>query len=107
MVAGIPHDLGRLVYYYGGKPVASFFPPPSGSMLKPSVTHAMFMDATHDNEPGNIQVSHASCHAPVLTPPPLHSPTVFMTPFHALLSYPLPAVGSGVAVVTTSWFPTQ
>lgn len=55
MAASIPYELGRLVYYYGGKPVASFLPPPSGSILKPSVTHAMFMDVTHDNDPGHIQ----------------------------------------------------
>lgn len=53
MFAPIPRELGRLVYKYGGDPVASFF---SSDVLKPSVAHAMFMDATHDNDPGHILV---------------------------------------------------
>ena len=44
-------ELGRLVYKYGGVPVASFF---SNTSLSPVVTDAMFIDATHDNEPGHI-----------------------------------------------------
>lgn len=51
MFAPIPRELGRLVYKFGGEPVASFF---SSSTLIPSVAHAMFMDATHDNEPGHL-----------------------------------------------------
>lgn len=38
-----------MVYKYGGSPVASFFQPKC-QILKPSVAHALFMDATHDNE---------------------------------------------------------
>ena len=53
MFAPIPRELGRLIYKYGGDPVASFF---SSDVLKPSVAHAMFMDATHDNDPGHILV---------------------------------------------------
>lgn len=53
MFAGDARELGRLVYKYGGKPVASFF---SGHLLKPSTGHAMFIDATHDNDPGHIKV---------------------------------------------------
>ena len=56
MSAPVARELGRLVYKYGGDPVASFLPPPSSSVLKPSVAHAMFMDATHDNDPGHILV---------------------------------------------------
>ncbi len=60
MFAPYARELGRLVYKYGGEPVASFLPPPSNHMLKPTVTNAMFMDATHDNDPGHIQVRSAS-----------------------------------------------
>jgi glycogen debranching enzyme len=45
---------GRLVYKYGGDPVASFLPHPTQTVLKPSVAHAIFMDTTHDNDPGLI-----------------------------------------------------
>ena len=58
MFAPIPHELGRLVYKYGGDPVASFF---SSDVLKPSVAHAMFVDATHDNDPGHILVCIYVC----------------------------------------------
>lgn len=47
---------GRLVYKYGGDPVASFLPHSTHTVLKPTVAHAMFMDVTHDNDPGHIQV---------------------------------------------------
>ena len=53
MFAYNPRELGRLVYKYGGVPVASFF---SGNVLKPCTAHAMFIDATHDNDPGHILV---------------------------------------------------
>ena len=53
MFANIPRELGRLVYKYGGDPVASFF---SSEVLKPVVARAMFVDATHDNDPGHILV---------------------------------------------------
>ena len=50
------HKLARMVYDYGGEPVASFLPPSSNIVLKPSVVHAMFMDVTHNHDPGHIQV---------------------------------------------------
>ena len=59
--AHVARELGRLVFKYGGEPVASFLPPPSNSVLKPSIAHAMFMDATHDNDPGHIQVGITLC----------------------------------------------
>lgn len=65
MFASYARELGRLVYKYGGVPVASFLPPPSNAVLKPSVAHAMFMDATHDNDPGHIQVSVQASLPPV------------------------------------------
>ena len=54
MFAPIPFELGRLVYKYGGTPVASFMMPPK---LRPTTAHAIFYDVTHDNEPGHILVS--------------------------------------------------
>lgn len=41
-----PHDLGRLVYNYGGEPVGSFF---SSIYSPPQSVPAFFMDWTHDN----------------------------------------------------------
>ena len=54
MFAPIPYELGRLVYKYGGDVVAGFLPPEQAA-LRPSTAHAMFIDATHDNDPGHIQ----------------------------------------------------
>ena len=58
MFAPVARELGRLVYKYGGEPVASFLSPPSSAVLKPSIAQAMFVDATHDNDPGHIQVGY-------------------------------------------------
>lgn len=57
MFASYARELGRLVYKYGGEPVASFLPASSNAVLKHTTTNALFMDATHDNDPGHILVS--------------------------------------------------
>lgn len=50
------HEQGSLVHRYGGKPLGSFVQP-NVQLLKPTVAHALLMDATHDNE-SIITVSH-------------------------------------------------
>ena len=58
MFASTSRKLGHLVHHYGGTAVGSFIEPDE-SPLKGSITRAMFVDATHDNDPGHIQVGNA------------------------------------------------
>ena len=46
--ASTSHELGRMIYHYGGDPVGSFIFS-SSCKLQPSRPHALFMDVTHDN----------------------------------------------------------
>ncbi|XP_047142337.1 glycogen debranching enzyme isoform X1 [Hydra vulgaris] len=55
--AATSHELGRLVYHYGGDPVGSFIHW-SSSELHPYRPHALFMDVTHDN-PSYLEVRTA------------------------------------------------
>ena len=51
MAAWDSHELGRMVYKYGGDTVGSYQPPPGQPQpLLPSTAHALFYDWTHDND---------------------------------------------------------
>ena len=50
MAAWDSHELGRMVYKYGGATVGSFAPAPGQVReLRPGTAHALFYDWTHDN----------------------------------------------------------
>ena len=49
MAAWDSHELGRMVYKYGGAPVGSFKWTSKTQKIAPGTAHALFMDWTHDN----------------------------------------------------------
>jgi len=49
MAAWDSHELGRMVYKYGGAPVGSYKWASNTQKIAPTTAHALFMDWTHDN----------------------------------------------------------